>query len=199
MPKKKMPLKIPELKEMPATIEDFLDVVYSQVDTDLLNILWVNTGEIKSLGDAVELLPELSSENPSRIWSRAQLDMMTLKVANNQEALFATEELLSPIAEEELDYQQSVLSGKKECQWPVRLMAAEHVRWCKDHVTALEALKDAFDFKGYPVWEAGEIANGIYWKRIPLDTKYIEGLPKAIYFQGNPDAPEDPVDPVLGY
>ncbi len=107
--------------------------------------------------------PELSSLNPSIVWSKTQSRLMDSAKSNisrgNYEAIYATEKLLRPAADAALvDQRGQTLEGGIKCQWPPSYMASSWVDWCNQHIQGLKTVGNKFDFTGYTVWQAGEIA-----------------------------------------
>jgi len=54
-------------------------------------------------------------------------------------------------------------------------MGQQWVKWCEDHIYSLKEVGGLFDFKGYTVWQAGEIATAWVLHDIPWITDYKAG------------------------
>ena len=134
--------------------------------------------------------PELSSLNPSIVWSKTQIrlmDTLTGNVVSNSEAIYATENILLPAAQNALiDQQGQVLEQGITCNWKPSYMGQQWVKWCKDHIYSLKEVGGLFDFKGYTVWKAGEIATAWVLHNIPWITDYKAGKATDYIFPDKP-------------
>jgi len=168
-------------------------------DIDKENAAWINRdiGNPKyhiTPDQARAIKPELSSDNPTMVWSKTQIRLMdTVKgnVQNNAEAIAAYEKALLPAAEaacydaECRDCGSTNQNGINVCKWPASPFCKQWREWCNTNLASLKLIesKKAFDFKGYPAWYAGEIATSWVKKLSPMKTEYKEGKKIDIFFE----------------
>jgi hypothetical protein len=180
-----IPTNIPSTTE---EVKAWQDKVKVDIDNELAASFHLPTPEA-----ARKAHPELSSLNPSIVWSKSQIRLMDTVTGNisrgNSEAIYATENILLPAAEAALINQmgQDLGNGIK-CNWPESYMAKDWVAWCKQHIQGLKTVGDKFDFRGYTVWYAGEVAW--LWTKeispIPWITDFKEGVKKEYWFPNKP-------------
>ncbi len=153
---------------------------------------------------ARKLIPELSSDNPSRIWTRSQqcaiADEGTLSNEEKmQEAIDYYENILLPAALDALvDQQGQTLSSGKTCQWPPSHMATEWLAWCANNIfyTKKNIAERVYNMgkAGYSLWYIGEYSTGLFAnagidpitgvqkKRLAVNTTYKNGLEVKHYY-----------------
>ncbi len=169
--------------------------IKDKVDTDLA--MWVNLGKVAGINQegrtvtkdmARQMVSELSSDNPSNVWTESQKQAMSIETPSNQAAIEFHKQILLPAAEAALlDTQQQAVG--KRCNWRPQVMAEQWVAWCKEHISALEVMaKDGiYDFTGFKVWEAGEVAKTWVIDKVTWITTYDKGKEKNWKYPDKPD------------
>lgn len=161
--------------------------IKDKVDDELIGqiaaglIVGIPSTEV-SREEARRLKPELSSLNPSRVWTRTQQEAMGTK-GIMEDAYEYYVELLLPAAEDALIDQEKKL-GTKTCQFPASPFAASWVKWCVENIKSMEINMDeqVYNLDGYNLWEIGEISTGIIKKRIAVKTTYEGGNEVLHYY-----------------
>ena len=182
-PMDNFPFPVEETLPVPKDWNLFKQEVKDKVDDELREqlafglIVGVPATNV-SRAEARKLVPILSSDNPSRIWTRTQQYAMSTE-ATMAEALDFYKNALLPAAEAALiDQQGTVLSSGKTCDWPPSFMAVKWIAWCRNNIASIEKniSEKVYNLNGDNAWNIGEISDGIINKRIAVNTTYKNGV-----------------------
>lgn len=126
---------------------------------------------------ARQLVPALSSDNPSRIWTRSQQTAMSTS-GTMLEALDYFKNILLPAAYNALiDQRGSVLPSGNTCDWPPSFMASEWVDWCEKHIRHIIKMvnEKVYNLNNNDFWYIGEVSTRMIEGAIAVDTTYKDG------------------------